>query len=65
MAPFLEAHMLFNSLVSWIFASIIYLRGTIRMILSCRDESHVPVWCQFTDDPRRFYFGFKALLESI
>jgi hypothetical protein len=25
----------------------------------------VPVWCQFTDDPRRFYFGFKALLESI
>ena len=65
MAPFIEAHMLFNSLVSWIFNCIIYLRGTIRMILSCRGESHVPVWCQLTDDRRRFYFGFRALIESI
>jgi hypothetical protein len=65
MAPFLEAQILFNSLVSWILYCIIYLRGTNRMILSCRDDSHVPVWCQFSDDRRRFYFGFRAVIESI
>ena len=65
MAPFLEAQILFNSLVLWIFACGIYLHGTIRTILSCRGESHVPVWCQFTDDRRRFYFGIRAVIESI
>jgi len=31
--------------------------------LSCRGESHVPVWCQFTDDRRRFYFGLEHWLR--
>jgi hypothetical protein len=57
MAPFLEAQILSNNLVLWIFACVIYLHSTIRTILSCRGESHVPVWCQFSDDRRRFYCG--------